>query len=432
MEYREDLNPKDKQHPKIKKSSLPSYKHMSQDDPFNPESYQNLSSETKNKILSCTHQGIKELKKHTKKLLKQAEDLIKNIQSTTSFFLTTITNYHNFYTNIQESINNNTLPLGLFDIENIENIEYEDLKKTVNKYTKTDILQGLTLVNNLEVQIKKCFFIDLIPKSIIQEFYDYDKNLYFVYTGSDELIEFSPSSLMYKAHNAIGLGNGGGGNSICFIPGNKVFTYGGCYNEYSDKAYEIDLITYKLKELPNGIKRTAAQATYFNDRVYIFGGYFFDKNEFFYNSSNCYDIQQNQWLSLSNMPVGIAFTTSILLDDNTFLIAGSSRQPKSFIGTYSINTNSYSLMSDKMNSHNISVLVQDGENVYLIGKNIYTAKITQLSKWKKNGKANVVNLVSSSVVIHKRIAYFADTASHVFSFHLDSLQCKLVLEAKIY
>ncbi|OMJ77228.1 hypothetical protein SteCoe_23223 [Stentor coeruleus] len=431
MEYKEDLNSKDKPHLVVKNSNIPSDRLIAQEILLNSESYHNLSSESKKKILSFTHQGIKDIKNHKKKILKHAEELIKQIQSTTSFYLKTLTNYHNFYIKIQETINNNTLPLKFFDIDDIENLQYEDLKKIVIKYTKTDILQCLSLVNNLEVQIKKCFHIDLIPKSMIQEFYDYDKNLCFI-DSSGTLIEFFPLSLTYKLHNIEGFMNNDIGGSMCFIPGNKFFIYGGCFNDYSDKAYEIDLITYKYKKLANGIKRTAAQGTYFNDRVYIFGGYFFNKVEFFYNSSDYYDIKLNQWVSLSDMPVGIAYTTSVLLDNNTFLIAGSSRQPKSFIGTYSISSNSYSLMSDKIDSYNISVLIQDEEKVYMIGKKIYSAKKSKLGKWKKNGKANIVNSVSSSVIIKKRIAYFADTANQVFGFNLDSLQLKQILKVKTY
>jgi Kelch motif len=137
--------------------------------------------------------------------------------------------------------------------------------------------------------------------SLKRESFKIDSRIFYFKPRSKELsiIEISSAYVLKKIFpKSFGLKDSG---SWCEIPNRLIFYCGGTQGStFSAEAYIIDPYTFSINKLPDMKQsRALSSVLYWNDYVYVFGGYSGN------NLSTCekYNLKTNTWTLLTSMPV---------------------------------------------------------------------------------------------------------------------------------
>ncbi|OMJ65763.1 hypothetical protein SteCoe_37656 [Stentor coeruleus] len=253
---------------------------------------------------------------------------------------------------------------------------------------------------------------------------DLEDCLYFFIKNSKTLVKFDPSTLSLNKINTEVSENQGEFMALCSISYKKVFVTGGKRENFLDCCYIINAQTGKKKILPKIRKRAFAQALYYKNAVFIFGG--FDKR--ILASSDMFNLTTLSWKSLSNLPTPLDSTSATILSENNILIVGSDQTFKHFCLSYNIVSNSYSNFSLQFSSKNYDLLIQDDDFLYLLNpENILITTKSNLNTWDQKPNSTYFECTTSRVAMRNKKAYFYDMRGYIYEFDLESLVIKKIL-----
>lgn len=250
-------------------------------------------------------------------------------------------------------------------------------------------------------------------------------NLYFFINRSKNFIQYSiDENEVISNRELLVKENQGEGQSLTPIPDNKVFIYGGTSN-YIDSAYIINLESNDVEIVPKGRRRSYAQATYLNSKIYIFGGY---SNSARINSADEFDFMTKSWRALSPLKIKCDNTSTHILDDSHIFIAGS---PK-FVNIYNVENGSYEDVRGQFDIEAKCLVVYDKDKkvMFVLSKKIYYCKETGLDDWKEQGLNESFRSTTCRPVCLRRKAYFVDSSDKVFKFDFDSLRLEEIFNAR--
>ncbi|OMJ74325.1 hypothetical protein SteCoe_26773 [Stentor coeruleus] len=286
----------------------------------------------------------------------------------------------------------------------ISGLEIEDLK--FEAYKLINVLDSLNLTERIESDIEDD-----------RDKWPYlDNKLYFFEDNTKSLVEFNPVSCKSKI-KPIEIGEDQGHlAAICEIPGGKVFTSGGFSDTYRENSYIIDLKTNTSEVLPRIRPRMRACATYLNQSIYLFGGWF--------NNSTCFcdriDLNNKIVVSISNLPSNIGNTSAVAINDK-ILISGTSN----FLQLYNTKDDNYSIVSRGLTFGTDNLLIQDKNRVILLSKpNIFVCDMNNLENWINISSGASFESTTSKPVIRGRMAYFVDMSMNIYQFNLDTFVLK--------
>ncbi|OMJ77064.1 hypothetical protein SteCoe_23416 [Stentor coeruleus] len=283
-------------------------------------------------------------------------------------------------------------------------IDVEDLKFEAQKFI--NILESLDLIE----QVSNSSSEDMDRWPFL------DNKLYFFEDNTKSLVEFDPVNCKSSV-KTIDIGEDQGHlAAICTIPGGKIFTSGGYSDSYIENSYIIDLKNNTSEALPKIRPRMRACATYFNQSIYLFGGWF--------NSSTSFcdriDLSSKTITCLSNLPMNTGNTSTILINDK-ILISGTSN----FLQLYDTRKDNYSMVSRDLNFGTDNILIQDKNRIILLSKpNIFVCDIKNLENWVNISNTAIFESTTSKPVIRGRMAYFVDMNMNIYQFNLDTFIIK--------
>ncbi|OMJ72757.1 hypothetical protein SteCoe_28705 [Stentor coeruleus] len=149
--------------------------------------------------------------------------------------------------------------------------------------------------------------------------------------------------------------------AICPVLENHLFIYGG--REHTSRSvFIINLITSEAYEKPFGTGRYSASATYFQNKVYIFGGH---NGERPLNSCTSFDMNTDKWEALASMPIS-SISTSSGLFMGKILVTGYNCD---FLYVYTPGSDSFVTCDIQyiMQSHKVVCSSKDG--IYIVCSN---------------------------------------------------------------
>lgn len=199
-----------------------------------------------------------------------------------------------------------------------------------------------------------------------------DKFLYFFKANTTELQYISLTSLTLSSfpmrHNKpLGLKL-----IICEISDSELFIYGGSEVSLRD-VYILSTKSFELLGKLAGSPRYSASSTYYEGKVYVFGGHNGEKSLL---TTAAYSILNNTWEVLTPLPSASSCTSSVCFSSN-FLVSGFNLTQ---IFTYSPLENTYNPSKLICNSNTHKIFCADTEKIYIITpKEILTSK--DLATW---------------------------------------------------
>lgn len=406
-----------------------------------------VNKAAKMRMIQTLKREIEKNRKDSVKFSEVYNKLVKNLSKLNSQAMQKYKFYQDFCEGMLKNALNDRVPLMFAGDIALENdVSSESLKEEVNFFWQSFISNtvGFDLnINNLFEETEKCFKQILgkeskcvstetllsrnsivEPEPVEPEDPDVvlDQHLYFFKQNTKKLIEFDTIKLNYKATQVNVHEGQGYCQSICCIPRNRLFVSSGrvgC-NTYLDSAYIINLETKYVEALPKYKQRAHAQATLYDNKVYIFGG----SNGKLINLSSSFDLNSKTWNTLPNLPAPVGNTSTLLLGQEEILIAGY----LNFIGTFNTKFNSYQCLNVNINTLIISLLIRDDDRIYLLSGDLYMCSADNLTDWQSGSKSLSFYSTSSRPVYRGRKVYFADWKNFVYEFDLDMLELKKVVK----
>ncbi|OMJ76309.1 hypothetical protein SteCoe_24335 [Stentor coeruleus] len=406
-----------------------------------------VNKAAKMKMIQTLKRELYKNRKDSEKFSEVYNKLVKNLSKLNSQAIQKYKFYQEFCEGMLKNALNDRVPLMFTGDITMENdISSESLKEDVNFFWQSFISNtvGFDLnISSLFEETEKCFkqFLHkefkcvstetiLSRNSIVEpepvEPEDpnelLDQHLYFFKQNTKKLIEFDTLQLNYKATQVSVYENQGYCQSICCIPRKRLFISSGrigC-NTYLDTTYIINLETKQVESLPKYKQRAHAQATLYNNKIYIFGG----SNGKLVNFSSSFDLNSRTWNTLSNLPAPVGNTSTLLLGNEEIFIAGY----LNFIGTFNTKSNSYQCFDANINTLIISLVIRDNDKIYLLSGDLYMCSADNFTDWQSGSKSLSFYSTSSRPVYRGRKVYFSDWKNFVYEFDLDMLELKKVVK----
>lgn len=259
-------------------------------------------------------------------------------------------------------------------------------------------------------------------KNIFGEYLDYDKNinldehLYGFKDGTKTFVEYNTLTLTINKKELNTEINQGCLASLCQIPKKKLFYLGGntahcCY------AYIIDLKTFSLKKIAKTRDRSRTFATYYNDFIYMFGGYYSNKY-----LSNCekYNLKTKEWKNISDFPATERYLICALPYKDYLMLSNGA---KNNLYQYVIATDTYYSLTSTVENSLGNLLFKNLNKVYYISaRSLFTSTEESFTKWIKSQKNLSVELVynTSKPVTRGKFVYIMSTSNNkIYKFDLE-------------
>ncbi|OMJ77418.1 hypothetical protein SteCoe_22976 [Stentor coeruleus] len=266
------------------------------------------------------------------------------------------------------------------------------IEKTFQNSTKFNSISGNKKFNHTKyTQYIETLYkdIDIIFKQVIQfieksqpEFHNYDEYfytptkdykgnsnleeyLYYFQKGSKNLFRFNPEHMILQYLSTVTVNeNQGVLAPCCTVSENRLFYAGGYGEENLNNAYLITLDTYDVINLPQCGNLGKATATYFNNYVFIFGGYETHNARSEVLRYNLVDLTKQELSCLPSSAVNI----SALPCEKGFIISPI----KNLLYNYSWSNDVFISLA-AIPSYNCNILFRDnGICYYICDNNVYT------------------------------------------------------------
>ncbi|OMJ65048.1 hypothetical protein SteCoe_39598 [Stentor coeruleus] len=263
-----------------------------------------------------------------------------------------------------------------------------------------------------------------------------DRNLYFFKAGTKLFVEFNVDTLSLTEFEANVNEIQGSCAAVCQLPGNKVFHAGG-HNPHLATGYIIDLNNHTVEILQNVRGRSVTCATYFDNGVYIFGGYHINAA-----LANCdkFSFATRTWSSLANFPAGAVHNISALPSGASY---GVSTLPcreyfilSCFSGgnlyKYDTKKDSYNILTSSVVNACFNILFRDSGKYYYLSNNLcFVSNEANLGVWVKNSKnlsETIAQYITSKPVTRNRNVYFmTSNVIVIYKFNLEIEELSRVL-----
>lgn len=247
-----------------------------------------------------------------------------------------------------------------------------------------------------------------------------DDCVYFFKPGTTTLLEIDVVSSNTKIFNLNVYEKQGYLAGICKVPGNKLFVTGGYVNNkmLKDCTFMIDLESKKVEELKKTQKKAMACASYYQNKIYVFGGF---SGENAIKNCDVYDLIEKSWGSAAMLPISVCNTNVVSLKGR-FLIAGC----HNFLYLYDVKGNWYQEVAKVIVSA-YNMIVKNGEKLFLIGVRIYTGNAYDLKNWKDTKKLSISENSTCKPIIRGNYAFYSDWKSNVYRFDCNTLEVEKIM-----
>ncbi|CAG9331014.1 unnamed protein product [Blepharisma stoltei] len=216
--------------------------------------------------------------------------------------------------------------------------------------------------------------------------------------------------------------------SMCQLPDMKIFFYGNYWEKkgfiksskvYSGITFILDLSSNQLEMLEKGFDCYESNCIYYNNKVYAFGGF----NGQSLTIARKYNLEQNRWLDLCEMPEPSRRVSSAMFQ-KSILLCGYNH---STLYRYEIINKIYMPLGLSLKKDTNKVVFVGKERAYVIefGSNIYESDFRDARKWHTLVRSHIPDsftLISHRVLYGPSMFFFlSDTPiQSLFEFNLDS------------
>ncbi|CAG9317972.1 unnamed protein product [Blepharisma stoltei] len=173
------------------------------------------------------------------------------------------------------------------------------------------------------------------------------------------------------------------GTCMAQLPNGKLFFYGRYQGSGITLLIDENWLVHKL---PSGKPCRWSSAIFFNNSIYCFGGK--DQNDHRLPLSRRFDLDENWWIELTQMPQACFNCDSVIFNRN-ILISGVSIKN---LLLYSIDTDSFSTIPYDFAKNKRKILINAEKKLYLIesrNRSIYESDIESYTNWRKIGDSPI-------------------------------------------
>lgn len=248
----------------------------------------------------------------------------------------------------------------------------------------------------------------------------YEDYLYIVTDQTKGILKFNPDKMIYKN---LFIKEGpikGQSYSICQLPQRKLFINGG--GNGGQRLRSTFIYDMKNKELYKLCEQQRARhnmsATYYNDRVYMFGGnlnqnYFTEK---FFSGNTCdyadyYDLVSKNWISCQNMPQKSSYVNVAMLNTKLVLIGEDN-----FAFIFFPLNNCYQKIPNEIITGQKTQTFAYGNKVYVLGKYLYISTSVE-EHWNKHEVSLGYMKTCSKPLIKGEYVFFFDSLWSIYRFN---------------
>lgn len=201
----------------------------------------------------------------------------------------------------------------------------------------------------------------------------------------------------------------------CRLPGRKVFHFGGQLTAFYppvSSTYLIDVDSGQIEQKQDGLnkKYTVGVCAFISPHVYVFGGSGLLSS--LYSESEKFDIEKNEWSSISMLPFGSDYNSCIIKNSEIFV---SGYRLGVFVYSPQLDSYSNSLELDSGNK----ILLIEGNTVFLLyGSKIYTQ---EEENWIRSSSLTILSeetVLKSYPVKRGTSFYFILSDNFVYKFNL--------------
>ena len=241
-----------------------------------------------------------------------------------------------------------------------------------------------------------------------------NRNLCCFQTNSNKLVHFDSFKLSTRSFVLSSIEPQGCLACICFIDTKTVFCYGGFLMQNKDNAFLLNIENQTVKSLPAGIPRSCASGQFWDNRVYVFGGY----SEELTKKSHYFDLIQSKWVQISHLPE-LQQDTSTLNVSGKILVSGY----RDFLCVYDIKENNYLKCCDKVKTSYSNLLIPYLNRIILLtNRFIFTADKTDLFNWVSCSCHCLFEQTTSKPAIRGKFAYFYTMSNEIFKFDCETFE----------
>ena len=201
----------------------------------------------------------------------------------------------------------------------------------------------------------------------------------------------------------------------CRLPGRKIFHFGGQLTAFYPpvlSTYIIDVDSGKIEQKQDGLnkKYTVGVCSFISPHVYVFGGSGLLSS--LYSESEKFDIEKNEWTSISMLPFGSDYNSSIIKNSEIYV---SGYRLGVFIYNPQLDSYRSSLELDSGNK----ILLNEGSTVFLLyGSKLYTQ---EEETWIKSSNPTILSeeIVLKSYPVQRGTSfYFILSDNFIYKFNL--------------
>jgi hypothetical protein len=336
----------------------------------------------------------------TQKIMKMSEDSIKKLSGYKKLLKW----------NLKELIQNNRV-FSAPETEKLATEEkvYETLMQLKTQFFRNENLRafGTKLKRNLKY---------------FQEIYNYyskdsherfvNRNLCFFVRNSNKIVHFDAFKQSFKSFEVESIQTQGCLASICFVNSKSVFCYGGHSINDKSEAFFINVENRCVKILPKGVPRSCASAQYWNNRVYVFGGY----STSIMKRSHYFDLINESWVPIAGLP-SFQQDTSTVSVSGKIVISGYT----DFLYAYDIKENNYLKCCDHVKISYSNILIPYLNNIILLmNRLIYIAGKSDLFNWTVHSCLCSFEQTTSKPAVRGKYAYFYTMTNDIYRFDCES------------
>ncbi|OMJ94543.1 hypothetical protein SteCoe_2178 [Stentor coeruleus] len=247
----------------------------------------------------------------------------------------------------------------------------------------------------------------------------YGDYLYIVTDQTKGIFKFNPDKMIYKNLFTKEGFIKGPSYSICQLPQRKLFINGGNKdNQRLSLTFIYDMRNKEFEKVNEiSIPRHNTSATYYKDKVYIFGGnlnqnYF---SERFFNGStcdyaDCFNLISKNWTNCQNMPQKSTYINVAVLN-NKFVLIGE----YNFAFIYFTLNDCYQNIPNEIITGQKTQTFANDEKVFVLGKYLYISTDVELY-WNKLEIYLDYTKSCCKPIIKGEYAFFFDSIWNIYRF----------------
>ncbi|CAG9326976.1 unnamed protein product [Blepharisma stoltei] len=168
------------------------------------------------------------------------------------------------------------------------------------------------------------------------------------------------------------------------IPNDMIFCFGNnSSGRFTGETYIINQ-NFSARPLFNGTPCVGSNGVYLDGSVYVFGGF----NGRYMNLAEKYDLSQNKWIKLNNLPSASGYCPSVCLFDGEIIISGY-KLPCAY--KYTPENSTYATLPPQLKQDSAKVICSDNKKVYIIDPLGPSYESEENDVWRWNSIGQIVS-----------------------------------------